>query len=218
MNNPADYMENPQAFTDPAKAVDRLMEIYEDGKKLLQEHFLKFVNGEKELSKVDARYPYLWIDIPRLAKHKKPISKTKLSYGTAPNIGCFGTTLTDPYLFRSYLKEQIALLIENHDGPVYVGISDRQIPVTFALESLTADLHQDQIPMLLEHFHMPDLSKIDDEIPNGTLTLKENQAAPLSLFGAERVDYSLSRLAHYTGTSPPQFQRFVLFTNYQRYV
>ena len=35
---------------------------------------------------------------------------------------------------------------------------------------------------------------------------------------AERVDYSLHRLSHYTATSVQHFQRFVLFTNYQRYV
>ncbi len=42
--------------------------------------------------------------------------------------------------------------------------------------------------------------------------------APLSLFRAERVDLALQRLHHYTGTDPRHFQRFVLFTNYQRYV
>ena len=44
------------------------------------------------------------------------------------------------------------------------------------------------------------------------------EPAPLALFTAERVDYSLQRLHHYTGTSPEHFQRFVLLTNYQRYV
>ena len=32
------------------------------------------------------------------------------------------------------------------------------------------------------------------------------------------MDYSLSRLRHYSGTGAEHFQRFVLFTNYQRYV
>lgn len=40
----------------------------------------------------------------------------------------------------------------------------------------------------------------------------------MALFSAERVDYSLARLHHYTGTRPEHFQRFVLLTNYQRYV
>ena len=41
---------------------------------------------------------------------------------------------------------------------------------------------------------------------------------PLSLFRAARVDYSLRRLYHYTGTDPEYFQNFVIFTNYQFYV
>ncbi len=35
---------------------------------------------------------------------------------------------------------------------------------------------------------------------------------------AARVDYSLHRLLHYTGTDPEHFQNFVIFTNYQFYV
>jgi AMP nucleosidase len=41
---------------------------------------------------------------------------------------------------------------------------------------------------------------------------------PLSLFTAERVDYSLHRIQHYTATKPEHFQNYILFTNYQRYV
>ena len=35
---------------------------------------------------------------------------------------------------------------------------------------------------------------------------------------ARRVDFSLARLRHYTGTPVEHFQPFVLFTNYTRYV
>ncbi|HCR7372485.1 TPA: AMP nucleosidase, partial [Shigella flexneri] len=37
-------------------------------------------------------------------------------------------------------------------------------------------------------------------------------------FDARRVDFSLARLRHYTGTPVEHFQPFVLFTNYTRYV
>lgn len=40
----------------------------------------------------------------------------------------------------------------------------------------------------------------------------------LFLFKAERIDLSLNRLAHYTGTRPEDFQRFILFTNYDMHV
>src|SRR3546814_6126656 len=35
---------------------------------------------------------------------------------------------------------------------------------------------------------------------------------------ALRTDFSLARLRHYTGTAPEHFQRYILFTNYHRYV
>ena len=41
---------------------------------------------------------------------------------------------------------------------------------------------------------------------------------PLAPFTAQRVDYSLARLSHYTATDATHFQNHVLFTNYQFYV
>lgn len=40
----------------------------------------------------------------------------------------------------------------------------------------------------------------------------------LFLFRAERVDLSLDRLEHYTGTRAEDFQRYILFTNYDMHV
>lgn len=40
----------------------------------------------------------------------------------------------------------------------------------------------------------------------------------LFLFSPERIDMSLNRLEHYTGTQPEDFQRYILFTNYDMHV
>ena len=40
----------------------------------------------------------------------------------------------------------------------------------------------------------------------------------LFLFSPERIDISLNRLEHYTGTKPQEFQRYILFTNYDMHV
>ncbi|MGM0746264.1 MAG: AMP nucleosidase, partial [Bacteroidota bacterium] len=40
----------------------------------------------------------------------------------------------------------------------------------------------------------------------------------LFLFTPERIDISLNRLEHYTGTKPQDFQRYILFTNYDMHV
>lgn len=67
-------------------------------------------------------------------------------------------------------------------------------------------------------FALPDLARMDERIANGTHMPQPGEAMPLSLFNAERVDLALMRLHHYAGTNGAHFQRFVLFTNYQRYV
>ena len=58
----------------------------------------------------------------------------------------------------------------------------------------------------------------NDDIVDGVLALRRGAPSPLMLFSAERVDYSLHRIRHYTATRPEDFQNYILFTNYQRYV
>jgi AMP nucleosidase len=72
--------------------------------------------------------------------------------------------------------------------------------------------------LMRDVFDLPDLGAMDDGIANGTFEAKPGEAQPLALFTAARVDYSLHRLRHYTGTAPEWFQNFVLFTNYQFYI
>jgi AMP nucleosidase len=72
--------------------------------------------------------------------------------------------------------------------------------------------------LMRDVFDLPDLTAMDDGIANGTFEPRPGEAQPLALFTAPRVDYSLQRLRHYTGTAPEWFQNFVLFTNYQFYI
>jgi AMP nucleosidase len=72
--------------------------------------------------------------------------------------------------------------------------------------------------LMRDLFDLPDLAAMDDGIANGTHETPPGEAQPLALFTAPRVDYSLQRLRHYSGTAPEHFQNFVLFTNYQFYI
>ena len=128
--------------------------------------------------------------------------------------------MTRPDLFRHYLIQQIDLLICNHGQPVTIGPSNTPIPLHFAV---AADANM-TVPQegaagftLRDVFDVPDLSTTNDDIVNGTFQSPDG-TGPLSLFTAQRVDYSLARLSHYTATSPEHFQNHVLFTNYQFYV
>ena len=69
----------------------------------------------------------------------------------------------------------------------------------FVVEDSTADVTEAQVRALQTRFRLPDLWSIDDGIANGTARTVEGEPKPLALFSAERVDYSLHRLAHYTG-------------------
>jgi AMP nucleosidase len=55
-------------------------------------------------------------------------------------------------------------------------------------------------------------------IVNGLYEPAPGESQPLAPFKAQRIDYSLARLSHYTATAPDHFQNFVLFTNYQFYI
>ena len=56
---------------------------------------------------------------------------------------------------------------------------------------------------LRDLFDVPDLDGTDDQIANGTFEVAiPGEPRPLAPFTAQRIDYSLHRLSHYTATSP----------------
>ena len=203
------------AFTDADQAVRRIEEIYAQGAGAILGAFGALTRPEgPRLSAAGANYPHVGIAV---GLHDLRID-ARLSYGALLDPGVYGTTLTRPDLFADYYREQIDLLIRHHRVPVVVGVSDRPIPLPFIVEDSTADITEAQLAAMQDLFALPDLSVTDDSIANGTHRAPPGRPKPLALFEAERVDYSLHRLAHYTATSPRYVQRFILLTNYQRYV
>ena len=201
-------------FTDAGKAVHHVAAIYERSVKAIRNGFNALAAGKDDVTAVTANYPYVGITIGRAELHVD----ARLSYGVLLEPGSYGTTLTRPDLFGDYYREQIGHLLRHHGVPVVVGVSDRPIPIPFVIEDSVTDVAEAQLRTLQDRFALPDLSATDDTIVNATHRPGPQAPKPLALFNAERVDYSLARLHHYTGTSPDHFQRFVVLTNYQRYV
>jgi AMP nucleosidase len=217
MNEAAPHGRTTQLrrYTDAAEAVAAITEIYEVGRQQIQGRFVRFVAGERTGDDTrEACYPYLGITVGP----NDMLSEWRPAYGSLPYPGNYGTTLTRPDLFGGYYREQIGYLLRHHGVPVVVGVSDRPIPLPFVIEESVTDVAEAQLRALQDRFALPDLSMTDDTIVNATHRPAPQAPKPLALFSAERVDYSLARLHHYTGTSPDHFQRFVLLTNYQRYV
>ena len=196
----------------PKAAVERLTQLYDEAIATIEADFAAFSNGQKRVSEEHPAYPYLSIEVTRSA-----ITGSSLAFGKVTKPGQYGTTITAPRLFREYLLEQLTLLASNYKAAIYVGKSRDTIPLTFAVEKAAAAMDAESRRQLAERFHMPHLDSAHDSIVDGA-RWEGPGPAPLSLFSAERIDFSLHRLRHYTGTEAQHFQHFVLFTNYQRYI
>ncbi len=209
-------MPGPEGFSDAKAAVDRLCELYEAATVFLRERFTESLRDGRPDCRYRAFYPEIRITTTSFAQ-----VDSRLSFGHVAEPGTHATTITRPDLFRHYLEQQIGLLLHNHGVPVMIGPSDTPMPVHFAVANdASVSVPQEgaaEFP-LRDVFDVPDLSTTNDDIVNGTQSPGPDGTEPLAPFTAQRVDYSLARLAHYTATDPGHFQNHVLFTNYQFYV
>jgi len=159
-------------------------------------------------------YPQLTVHFPT----DEGLVHPARSYARLNQAGTYSSSIAEPRLFRPYLKEQLTHLVGDYDVEVSVSRSSDEIPYQYVLDGGALDLNKAGSAELTRHFPASDLVKIGDEVVDGTWLDKEDAIRPLSLFDALRTDFSLARLRHYTGTPAEHVQRYVLFTNYIRYV
>jgi AMP nucleosidase len=206
----------PASFTDPAAALAQVRAIYDGSIAHLRTALSDFVAGGSQAARVRACYPFVRVHTDTVAR-----ADSRLSYGFVAGPGTYETTLTRPDLFSNYYLEQFRLLLKNHHISLEVGTSAQPIPVHFSFaenDHIEGNLSAERRLLMRDLFDLPDLNAMDDGIANGTFESGPGEPHPLALFTAPRVDYSLHRLRHYTGTAPEHFQNFVLFTNYQFYI
>ena len=206
----------PASYDDANAALAQVQAIYASSIAHLRDALQRFVAGETPVGHVRACYPFVRVRTDTVAR-----ADSRLSYGFVSGPGTYETTLTRPDLFGDYYLAQFKLLLRNHHVAIEVGTSAQPIPAHFSLaenDHLEGSLDAARRLLMRDQFDLPDLGAMDDGIANGTHEPAPGAAQPLSLFTAPRVDYSLHRLRHYTGTAPEHFQNFVLFTNYQFYI
>ena len=206
----------PEGFSDARAAVDRLQQIYKIGTTFLCDQFRDTINGPNPGARFRAYYPEI-----RLITSSFAHVDSRLSFGHVTQPGTYATTVTRPDLFQEYLIQQIGLLVDNHGITVEIGASQTPIPMHFAITAgsgIVVPQEGELAFTLRDVFDVPDLSTTNDDIVNGSGHPYGPGIQPLAPFSAQRIDYSLARLAHYTATRPEHFQNHVLFTNYQFYV
>lgn len=205
-----------EAFTDPKQAVDRLCVLYSEAASFLCQKFVDVLGQDAPVARYRAFYPEIRITTTSFAQ-----VDSRLSFGHVVGPGTYMATVTRPDLYRHYLEQQLKLLLDNHDTPVWIGPSATPMPIHFAVAndaSITVPQDGAMAFPLRDVFDVPDLNTTSDDICNGTAEPNADGSGHLAPFTAQRIDYSLARLTHYTATHPEHFQNHILFTNYQFYV
>ena len=210
-------MNHKAASLTPEQALAELEARYEASVTALRKAIGDYID-HNTLPDTEARAEGLFV-YPQLsvswdgADHKA--LKTR-AWGRFTHAGCYTTTITNPKLFRHYLLEQLTLLYQDYGAHISVELSQHEIPYPYVIDGSTLTLDRSMSAGLTRYFPTTELSQIGDETADGLF--HPTEFYPLSHFDARRVDFSLARLRHYTGTPAEHFQPYVLFTNYTRYV
>ena len=160
-------------------------------------------------------YPELRVDY----EAEGAIPRFTRAFARLNQSGSYATSITRPRMFRRYLEDQLSLLVRDYRVRISVGRSRQEIPYSYVLDGADElSLDGVQAAELARVFPSVRLSDIGDEIADGLFAFSEDPTRPLSLFEGPRVDFSLARLKHYSGTPAADFRPYILFTNYIRYV
>lgn len=206
-------------FADAKSAYAKIAAIYDQEVAKTQAQLARFLQEERppELAEL-GRYPQIQLSLP--SDEVDDSSRPPPPGGGGVSV--YSTTLARPALFEQYLLDQIGKVAGAYACAIGVGVSDSLIPLPFAVEMSEAGVSVETKSKVARRFAMPNLVRINDDIVDGRLILERDpdrpRDRPLAPFTAERIDYSLHRLRHYTATDPKYFQDYILFTNYQRYV
>ncbi len=203
----------------PSQAVDRATELYDASAGRLRSALQDFIqHGRAPDPDARARGDFTYPELRLIYEPDGPPPPISRSFGKLAVAGVYATTLTQPRFFRSYFLEQLERIVADYPVKLEVGLSRSEIPYPYVLDS-AAGIDAEALPPaeFARSFPTPGLALIGDEVVDGDMW--ENDGVyPLALFDGPRVDFSLQRLRHYTGTPFEHFQRYILFTNYHRYV
>ncbi len=206
---------------DVERVIDDLIAREEAARAALIEDIAAFVNDARAPDRHErhaGRYAYPELRVVYAPDGPSP--QFSAAFGKLNKPGVYAAAIAQPRLFRAYLTEQLTLLAERYpEAKFEVRASDRDIPYPYALADAAEGLPEADPRVLADHFPTPQLSELDDGFVDGVdAAVRLDGATPLSLFDGPRVDFSLQRIRHYTGTPASAVQSHVLFTNYHRYV
>ena len=202
----------------PEAAVDALATLYEESTAILKRCLDRYFQSRQPPTAAERmQFCYPKLVVHHEARGVQP--SIARAYAKFQGPGTYETTVAHPSHFRRYLVEQLRFLVRDYGVTIEVSPSEQEIPYPYVLDQ-GDDLGRDGVTAaeLAVHFPVPRLALVGDEIADGEWNHRPGESFPLALFDAVRVDYSLKRLQHYTGTHWSCIQPWILLTNYHRYV
>ena len=198
--------------------VDRLEALYRESVVALRTALSRYIaDGERPDPAARAAGAFCYPELRLRYDGSRSTSTIARAYARLHDAGDYAVSVTQPSLFRAYLAEQLDYLVQDYGAIVSTGRSGEEIPYPYVLDS-EIDLSGAAAAELARIFPSTELKHIGDEVADGVAAIAPDRPRPLALFDAARVDFSLARLRHYTGTPPEHIQKYILFTNYHRYV
>jgi AMP nucleosidase len=202
----------------PEQAVDRLEALHGEAVAALCDALARYIRDGTP-PRPDERARFRYPELRLIWQPTGPLPFTRRAWAKFQVPGVYATTITQPAAFRRYLLQQLRPLVEEYGATIAVHRSAQEIPYPYVMEGNDELFHGEVSPgELARHFPTPNLAAVGDEIADGLFSLTSGTPLPLALFDAVRVDYSLRRLVHYTGSDWRAMQPWILLTNYQRYV
>ena len=202
----------------PEQAVDRLAALHEQATGALSLALKRYLKDRTEPD-ADERAVYRYPALRLTYYSHGEVAATTRAYAKVQVAGTYSVTVTQPAAFRGYLLEQLRPLMHDYTVTVEVGVSEQNIPYPYVVDQ-GDELAGSGITAaeLARVFPSTDLSAATDNIADGLCDWGSAETLPLALFDAARVDFSLRRLVHYTGSDWRHMQPWILLTNYHRYV
>ncbi|MEO1101755.1 MAG: AMP nucleosidase [Pseudomonadota bacterium] len=205
--------------TNPNTIVDELETLYASAVSALTDALDRFLReGQPPDGEARAAGAFCYPELVVRYDPDGPPPPISRAFGKMSEAGTYASTITHPAFFRDYLVEQLTPLLRDYDVNVEVRRSTSEIPYAYVWDQGQAEGLEEISPAeLARWFPSPKLQHIGDEVADGEL-FEAGDERPIALFDAQRVDFSLKRLQHYCGTPVEDIQKYVLFTNYHRYV
>ena len=192
------------------QAVDRLALLHNRATTALSQALKRYLKDRVEPdAEQRAMFRYPELRLTYLCQGEVP--QTTRAYAKVQLPGTYSVTVTHPAAFRKYLLEQLVPLMHDFTVTVEVGVSEQNIPYPYVVEQ-GDELAGSGVTaaVLARVFPSTDLSAATDGIADGLYDWENTDPLPLALFDAARVDFSLRRLVHYTGSDWRHVQPWIV--------